>query len=72
MKLREYIGRRVLARRKLTNGFGGMPAGTIYTVTGTWRSGFSLRSDPCAHCGHFFGISRVPRAWVTLVEEHAA
>lgn len=68
MKLRDYVGRRVRVGMKLTNGFGSMPAGTIYTVTGYWRAGFSLKSDRCNGCGFVFYISKVPRTWCTLLE----
>jgi len=69
MLIRDYIGRRVKSKRSLRNGYGGMPAGTVYTVEGTWRSGFSLRAEACAHCGFRFSVSHVHRDAVELVEE---
>lgn len=54
----EWKGKRVRSRRPLVNGWAEMPAGTIFTVEGKFK-GFSLRSDPCSHCGIRMRVDRV-------------
>lgn len=67
VRMRDLVGRKVKTVRAMHNGFMAIPAGTICTISGWWRSGVSLTSEPCAHCGVKVSISRVGRSDVVLV-----
>ncbi len=67
--IRDYVGRRVRTLRKMGNGYGSIPAGTECRVRGTWRSGVSIETDPCPHCGMALYISQVHRNDVALLED---
>ena len=56
--LRLMRGRSVRSLVALRNGYGELPAGTIYEVRDK-RSGFGLRSEPCGHCGFQQNINKV-------------
>jgi hypothetical protein len=72
MKVDDLHGRKVRTLREMSNGNYHIPAGTIVEVSGTWRSGVSLKSPACGHCGVAVYISHVHRDSVALVNEPPA
>lgn len=72
VKMEVLRGKRVRTRRTLTNGMMQIPVGTICVVDGWWRSGVSLKSAPCSHCGIKVSISQVHRDDVIIVDDVAA
>jgi hypothetical protein len=72
VKMEDLRGRTVRTRRAMSNGWMEIPAGTVCIVTGWWRSGVSLKSEPCPHCKVKASISHVHRDDVLLVDDDNA
>lgn len=62
-------GKKVKTLAPLRNGVGVIPKGAICIVAGTWRSGVSLDSPKCDHCGVSIYISKVHRSNVMIVDD---
>lgn len=67
--MKDLPGRSVKTRQPLKNGYMTIPAGTVCTVDGHWRSGVSLSSPACKCCGISVFIGGVHRDSVELVPE---
>lgn len=63
---RDWVGRRVRTRRELRSGMMQIPADTILTVESN-RSGLTLSTQPCEHCGVRIFVRRVPESDVELL-----
>jgi hypothetical protein len=69
VKMEALRGLKVRTRRAMSNGWMEIPGGTVCNVTGWWRSGVSLKSPPCPHCGIKASISHVHRNDVLIVDD---
>lgn len=67
----DWKGKRVRSVRKLRNGFGEMPVGTIYKLHSA-LGGLSLSSEPCKCCGIEQFIRRVHPRDVEVVYDEPA
>jgi hypothetical protein len=68
IKMQDLRGRQVRTRRAMSNAHTKLPAGSIVTVGGSWRSGVNLMTEPCGACGVSVFMSRVHRDDIELVE----
>jgi len=68
-KLTEYqlIGCRVRANDEIGNGWGKVPAGTVFVITGK-GGGLQMTSEKCPTCGIQLHVSRVRPEKVTLMD----
>lgn len=62
-----WKGKKAVSNREIRNGWGALPAGTVFTITDKNR-GFSVRSKPCSCCGFSLQVTKVPHGCLTLVE----
>ena len=67
MLVTELRGKQVRTRRELRNGLGIIAAGTVCTVSTTWRSGVNLDGPECTCCHVQIHIRRVDRDDVELL-----
>lgn len=63
---RDWKGRKVRTLRDLRNGWGVIPAGTVFEVRENW-AGLNLLGDRCTCCGLRASINRVPEHDVELL-----
>lgn len=64
----EWKGKRVRSIVPIATGMMEMPAGSLFEITGKY-SGFSVQSDPCAHCGVALKARRVPHWMLEVVDD---
>lgn len=64
----KLLGRRVRALRDLSNGNGGVKAGTLLTIRGK-RGGLQLAMDYCHSCGVSWYVTKVHPYDVELLPE---
>lgn len=64
---RELLGRKVRALQEIRNGWGSMPAGTVFIIERKFK-GFALRAEPCTCCGFRFSVNKVSPGKVEWAE----
>ena len=67
---RDWEGMRVISTEVISNGYGRMPAGTIFTVKSA-HCKLQLLSDSCPECGSIYSVARVGHDSVELIKDVA-
>lgn len=55
----DWIGKKVISTRRVSNGWGAVPSGTPGTITGVTRGSLNVTFQCCDKCGFELHVSRV-------------